>query len=236
MASSPVIDQNAKKEKTDQQIQADVIAELEYEPVVRQSDFGVVVKGGVVTLSGSTASHGAKWHAVRAAKRVVGVKAIAEEINVNLGEFHQRTDADIATAVVHQLEWSTTIPAGSTKVTVRNGWIILEGVVEWQYQKNAAEDVLQYMIGVKGINNLITVKPLISVKDLEQSITAAFDRNAMLDAKKIEVETRGSTVVLRGKVANNAERDEAERVAWAATGVLSVDNQISLEWNWGRFF
>ncbi|HAT11563.1 MAG TPA: hypothetical protein DCS97_13435 [Planctomycetes bacterium] len=224
-----------KKVKSDLQIKTDVLSELQYEPAVKVTNIGVLVKEGIVTLHGSTASHGEKWHAVQAAKRVAGVKGIADEITVVLSEPHRRTDADIATAAVHQLEWSTTIPMGTTRVTVREGWVTLEGDVEWWYQKNAAEDVLQYMIGVKGIRNLINIRPLISAVDVEQSIRAAFDRHAMLDARKIEVETYGSKVTLIGKVANSAERDEAERVAWAAPGVLSVDNQIKLEWGWGMF-
>ena len=212
-----------------------MLSELQYEPAIKVTDIGVLVKDGIVTLNGSMASHGQKWHAVRAAKRVAGVKGIADEIKIILSEPHRRTDAEIAEAAVHQLEWSTTIPAGTTTVTVRDGLVTLEGAVEWWYQKNAAEDVLQYMVGVKGIRNQITIKPLISSVNIEQAIRAAFDRHAMLDARKIEVQTYGSKVTLMGKVANSTERDEAERVAWAAPGVLSVDNQIKLEWSWAMF-
>jgi osmotically-inducible protein OsmY len=235
MTHSTSQSQSTKKVKTDAQIKTDVLSELQYEPGVKVTDIGVLVKDGIVTLNGSTASHGDKWHAVRAAKRVAGVKGIADEIDVTLSEHHRRTDAEIAAAAVHQLEWSTTIPKGTTQVTVRDGWVTLEGAVEWWYQKNAAEDVLQYMVGVKGIRNQITIKPLISATDVKQAINAAFDRSAMLDARKISVETAGSTVTISGKVANSAERDEAERVAWAAPGVISVVNKITLEWGWGMF-
>ncbi len=220
------------KTKTDAQIKTDVLSELAYEPAVKVTDIGVLVKEGIVTLNGSTSTHGEKWHAIQAAKRVSGVRGIADEIDIVLTAPHRRSDTEIVLAAVHQIEWSTTIPVGTTKVTVRDGLITLEGEVEWWYQKNAAEDVLQYMVGIKGIRNLITIKPLISAVDVEQAIRAAFDRHAMLDARKIEVETIGSTVTLRGKVANSAERDEAERVAWAAPGVISVDNRIGLEWGW----
>ncbi len=223
------------KTRSDDQIKTDVLSELAYEPSVKVTDIGVIVKDGVVTLVGSTSDHGRKWQAVRAAKRVSGVKGIADEINVELAGPHLRSDAEIATAAVHQLEWSTTIPKGSTTVTVRDGFVTLEGEVEWWYQKNAAEDVMQYMIGVKGIRNQITIKPLISATDVETAIRAAFDRNAMLDARNILVVTYGSKVGLSGRVANNSEREEAERVAWAAPGVLTVDNQITLETNWGMF-
>lgn len=224
----------AAKPKTDEQIKNDVLAELRYEPSVKVTDVGVLVKSGVVTLNGCTSSHGEKWHALLAAKRVSGVKSIVDEMKVAIPEAHRRPDAEIATAAGHQLDWSTTIPKGSAKVTAHDGWLTLTGEVEWQYQKSAAADVLQHMVGVKGITNLIAIKPLISATDVEKAIRSAFERNAVLDAKKIEVETAGSKVTLRGKLANSNERDEAERVAWAAPGVLTVDNQITLEW-WGLF-
>jgi len=225
---------SATKAKSDDQIKTDVLSELRYEPSVRVTDIGVLVKDGVVTLNGCASSHGEKWHAVLAAKRVAGVKAIADEITVVIPAPLRRPDAEIATAAAHQLDWSTTIPKGSAQVTVSEGWLTLNGEVEWQYQKTAANDVLQHMVGVKGITNQITIKPLISATDVEKTIRSAFERNAVLDAKRIEVETAGSKVTLRGKLANSNERDEAERVAWAAPGVLTVDNQITLEW-WGIF-
>jgi len=235
MTPSPLAAKAVVNLKSDEQIKTDVFAELAYEPSVKVSDIGVQVKDGVVTLLGSTSDHGRKWQAVRAAKRVAGVKAIADEINVSLTEPYLRSDVEIATAAVHQLEWSTTIPEGTTTVTVRDGWITLEGEVEWWYQKIAAEDVMQYMIGIKGITNQINIKPLISATDVETGIRTAFSRNSMLDAKRIQVLTYGSRVELTGKVANNAERQVAERVAWAAPGVLSVDNSITLEWGWRMF-
>jgi osmotically-inducible protein OsmY len=224
----------AAKSKTDDRIKTDVLSELTFEPAVKVTDIGVLVKDGVVTLTGCAFSHGEKWHAIRAAKRVAGVKSIVDEIKVSIPEPHRRADQEIATAASHQLDWSTTIPKGSAKVTVHEGWITLEGEVAWQYQKTSAEDVLQHMIGVKGITNNIAIRPLISATDVEKAITSAFERNAVLDAKKIEVQTAGSKVTLRGKLTNSNERDEAERVAWAAPGVLTVDNQITLEW-WGLF-
>jgi osmotically-inducible protein OsmY len=218
--------------KSDAEIQGDVMSELRYEPAVCVTDIGVVVKDGIVTLSGVTASHGEKWHAIRAAKRVAGVKGLADEVNVVLSEQHRRTDTDIATAAVHQLEWSTSIPKDAMTVTVRDGWITLDGELEWWYQRIAAEDVLKDMAGVKGIRNLVTIRPLLIAEDIASAIRSAFDRHAMLDARKIEVETEGSRVILSGRVANSTEREEAERVAWAAPGVHAVDNRIRLEWGW----
>jgi osmotically-inducible protein OsmY len=222
----------ATRTRTDVQIKTDVLSELAFEPAVKVTDIGVLVKDGIVTLTGTTANHGEKWHAIRAAKRVSGVKGLADDITVTLAEPHRRTDTEIATAAVHQIEWSTTIPRTTVRVTVRDGWITLEGEVEWWFQKIAAETVMHYMVGVKGIKNQITIKPLISAADVGKAIRTAFERNAMLDGRKIEVTTQGSTVTLAGTVANSAEREEAERVAWTAPGVIRVDNQIAVEWSW----
>lgn len=219
--------------KTDSELKADVLAELAYEPTVKVTDIGVLVNHGVVTLNGFATSYSEKWHALRAAKRVRGVRAIADDIVINLAESHKRTDADVAASAVTQIDWFTTIPKGTLQVTVRDGWITLDGEVAWWYQKDAAEDVVQYMIGVKGVKNRLTIKPLIAPVDVQSAIKAAFARNAELDAGKIEVETAGSKVTLRGKARNHVERDEAERVAWAAPGVIEVDNQIKVEWHWG---
>jgi len=219
--------------KSDTELKNDVLAELKYEPSVKVTDIGVLVKDGAVTLNGYATSYGEKWDAVRAAKRVAGVNAIADDIEVKLPYSLQRTDGDIAAAAARQIDWSTTIPTGTVKVTVREGWITLEGEVEWWYQKTSAESAVQYLAGVKGVTNLITIKPKLAPAGVENAIKSAFERSALLDAKKIQVETSGNKVVLRGKVRNHAERDEAERAAWAAPGVFSVDNQLKVAWSWG---
>jgi len=220
-------------DKTDSELKMDVLAELKYEPSVKFTDIGILVKHGVVTLNGFATSFAEKWHAVRAAKRVKGIKAIADDIEVKLPDSWARNDGDIADAVANQIDWSTTIPSGAVKVVVRDGWITLDGEVEWWYQKNGAEDVVRYLAGVKGVKNRITIKTLIAPSDVQASISAAFGRSALLDSKKITVETAGSTVTLRGTARNHAEKDEAERVAWAAPGVTTVNNDIKLAWNWG---
>ena len=219
-------------EKNDTELQSDVLSELKYEPSVDVTDIGVLVKNGTVTLNGYATSYGEKWSAVRAAKRVAGVKAIADDIEVKLPGSLIRTDGDIAGAAVNQINWSTTVPTGTTEVTVSKGWITLEGKLEWWYQKTAAEDAVRYLAGVKGVTNLITIKPKLAPAEVESAIESAFERNALLDAKKVHVETSGNKVILRGEVRNYAEREEAERVAWAAPGVVSVDNQLTVEWSW----
>jgi osmotically-inducible protein OsmY len=218
--------------KSDTELKRDVLAELKYEPSVNVTDIGVLVNDGAVTLNGYATSYGEKWDAVRAAKRVAGVKAIADDIDVKLPGSSRRTDGDIAAAAANQIGWFTTIPAGIIEVTVREGWITLEGEVEWWYQKEAAESAVRYLAGVKGVTNLITIKPKVAPAEVQTAIKSAFERNALLDATKIQVETFGNKVVLRGKVRNHAEREEAERAAWSAPGVFSVDNKLKVAWAW----
>ncbi len=216
--------------QSDTELQTDVLAELKYEPSVKVTDIGVLVKDGTVTLNGYATSYGEKCNAVRAAKRVAGVNAIADDIEVKLPHSLGRTDGDIAAAAANQINWLTTIPTGTVEVTVREGWITLEGEVEWWYQKSAAEDAVRYLAGVKRVSNLITVKSKVVPTQVASAIKSAFERNALLDATKIQVETSGNEVTLRGKVRNHAERDEAERAAWGAPGVWSVNNKLKVDW------
>lgn len=217
-------------EKTDTEIKSDVLAELKYEPSVKVTDIGVLVKDGTVTLNGNATSYSEKWQAVTAAKRVVGVRAIADDIKVKLWDSFVRTDGDIAAAAANQIKWSTSIPAGTVKVTLRDGWLTLEGEVGWWYEKNAAEDAVEDLTGILGVTNLITIKPKPSAANIQSDIESAFERNALLDASRIEVEASGNKITLRGKVRNYTEREEAERVAWAAAGVSSVDDKLDVEW------
>lgn len=216
--------------KTDTDLKADVLAELKYEPSVKVTDIGVLVKDGTVTLNGYVTSAAEKWEAVRATKRVVGVKAIADDIEIKLSETFINTDSDIAAAAIHHIDWFTTIPKGSVKVIVRNGWITLDGEVDWQYLKTAAGHFLHHLSGVKGVTNEISIKPRLSVTEVATDIKLAFKRSAMLDANKIQIDVAGSKVTLKGKVRNYAELEEAERAVWAASGVLTVDNQLSVQW------
>jgi osmotically-inducible protein OsmY len=202
------------------------MAELRWDPSVPATEIGVVVKDGVVTLTGTVDTYMKKWRAEEVAHRVNGVIAVANEIQVrSIGE---RTDSDIAAAALHALSWNSTIPQGKVHVTVDKGWITLKGDVEWQYQRQEAERVVRRLLGVKGVSNLITVKPAATPSDLKRKIEDALVRNAQVDAERITVEVRGNKAVLKGKVRSWAEREEAERVAWLAPGITSVDNQISL--------
>jgi len=224
---------NTLLNKSDIELKADVLSELAYEPSVVTTRIEVLVENGIVTLSGCVANYGENWDIVHAAKRVAGVKAVADEILVDMPELQYRSDVDIAGAAVNQLDWSTRIPKGSVEVTVRDGQIILEGKVEWWYQKDAADNAVVHLAGVKKVTNLVTIKPKLTPSEVVVAIQAALERNAIVEAKKIHVESEGNKVVLRGKVRNYAELEEAERIAWGASGILSVDNQLKVEWSWG---
>lgn len=223
----------AKAYKTDTDLKNDVLSELNYDPCIFATDISVLVKDGIVTIHGYAASYGDKWNAVCAAKRVAGVKSISDDIEVRLPTSKSQSDADIAAAASNQIAWSTMIPLNSVEVTVHKGRITLGGEVEWWYQKNAAENSVTCLPGVNGVSNLISIKPKLKPTDFESAIVSAFERNALLDAKKIDVKTSGDKVTLCGEVGCCAERDEAERIAWAAPGVFSVDNQITVKGSWG---
>jgi len=214
--------------KTDQQLQQDVMDELKWDPLLAASEIGVSVKNGVVTLSGYVNSFSKKYAAENAVKRVKGVQAVAEDIQVRLGFDGKRTDSEIAEMALNAIKWDTEVPDGDLRLKVENGWINLEGSVEWQFQKDAAVKAVRNIVGVKGVTNTISVNPKINKAVVETKIKNALERSATVEAEGIKVETNGGKVILRGKVRSWAERRDAERAAWSSPGVKEVEDELSI--------
>jgi len=212
--------------RADGDIERDVKEELKWDPDLDASDIAVSVKDGVVTLAGFVKSFTDKYEAEAAAKRVAGVAAVANDLEVRLPAIDQRPDPDIARDAVAAIKSQLPISSEHIKIVVKNGWVTLEGTAEWQYQRSTAETAVRRIKGVKGVTNSIVLKPRAEPTEIKKKIQEAFKRNAQVDADRITVEANGSEVILKGSVRSWIEREEAERAAWAAPGVTKVEDRI----------
>ncbi len=213
-----------------QNLRQQLLEELDWEPRLGTSQVDVTISDhGVVTLTGLVKSYAEKVAAERAVRRVRGVHAVVNDIDILLPMTHARSDPAIAEAVVRALEWDVLVPHNAIDVRVSDGWVRLSGTVDWNYQRTAAVDAVQFLTGVKGITNRITVRPRVMVPEIRTRIEAALCRNAEVEAHGITVHLQDSTVTLRGHVQSLAERAAAESAAWAAPGVTSVHNELDIE-------
>jgi osmotically-inducible protein OsmY len=212
--------------RSDSEIERDVKDELEWDPDLDATDIAVSVKQGVVSLTGFVKSYTDKYEAEAAAKRVAGVAGVANDLEVRMPSVDERPDPDIARDAVAAIKSQLPISSEHIKVIVKNGWVTLEGYVEWQYQKNTAEAAVRRIKGVRGAINNIVLKPRLEPSGIKKKIQDALKRLAEVDANRIEVDANGSEVVLKGTVRSWAEREEAERAAWAAPGVTKVEDRI----------
>jgi osmotically-inducible protein OsmY len=217
-------------QRSDSEIEKDVLDELRWDPALKDDDVAVSVRDGVVTLAGFATSYADKWRAERVVSRVKGVRAIANDLQVKLPVASQRPDPDIARAAIDALKWDVVVPSDRITVKIENGWVTLEGEVEYYFQRQAAERDIRNLTGVKGVTNLITVRLTTPApQDIKQRIKEALQRNAQLDAEHIIVEVERNKAVLRGTVRSYAEWRDAEMAARNAPGIAEVDNRLTIE-------
>jgi osmotically-inducible protein OsmY len=215
--------------KTDLEIQKDVMDELKWEPLLTASEIGVAVKQGVVTLSGTVDTFSKKEEAESAAKRVTGVKAVAEDIEVKPFATSKKNDTEVARMIAESLKSHSALQEDKIKIKVEDGWVTAEGLVDWEYQKEAVKNTVKNLTGVVGISNNISVKPSITAKDIKQKIALAFHRSATVDSSKIEIDIQGNKAILTGKVRSWTEKNDAEEATWKAPGITAIENKLIID-------
>lgn len=216
--------------RLDTEIRHDVQNELQWDPALDETGVGVNVKDGVVTLVGTVPHYADRYTAEQVAKRVNGVRAVANDIDVKIPKPGERSDTDIANAAANALNWNFSIGSSDIKAVVKHGWVTLSGQVTFGYQRSVAEGVVRYLMGVTGISNEIIIKPTLKMLDVKQKIEEAFLRQARFDAKDIDVNLIDNQVTLKGHVHSWREKDDASRAAWAAPGVAKVENQLQVQY------
>ena len=216
--------------RTDSEIKRDVEEELQWDPEIDATDIAVSVNGGVVGLTGFAHSYADKVEAEAITKRVAGVHCVANDIDLRVPKFDERPDPEIARDAVAAIKSQLPTSWESIKVLVKDGWVSLEGEVEWNYTRELAETAVRRIKGAKGVADFIKLKGKVTPRDVRNRIMAAFHRSAQVDANRITVEASGSEVTLKGTVRTWAEREEAQRAAWAAPAVTNVDNRIAVVW------
>jgi osmotically-inducible protein OsmY len=212
----------------DEKVQQDILDQIKWSPVLSTSRIGVSVRNGIVTLSGQVDTYQKKLEAAKEVKKVAGVKAIAEDIQVVLSPRHQKPDADLAESILVALQWHTSIPQDKIKVYVADGVVTLEGEVEWDYERTSAANLVSNLVGVRQVINAISLRKNPTIRNLKNKILAAFHRSATIDASKIQVEIIDSKAILKGKVRSYAEKEDAESGARSTPGILEVDNKLQV--------
>ncbi|MFX0558625.1 BON domain-containing protein [Maribacter sp. CXY002] len=216
--------------KTDAQIKKDISEELVWHPNIDEAQIGIIVEDGVATLTGYVNDYTTKLAVENAVKGVAGVRAVATDIDVKFSENYKKTDMEIAKAVVNALEWNTLIPKDSIMVKVDNGFVYLSGSVPWEYQKNAAKNTVENLIGVKGVINTVQIDQNVSTVEVKEKIKNAYKRSASIDSAKINVTVDGSTITLAGTVTSIIEKEEAEKAAYLSPGITKVKNELKVQY------
>ena len=218
--------------KTNAELQIDVMDAIKWEPSLNAAEIGVTVKDGIVTLTGTVDNYGKKSEAEEAAKNVVGVKAVVEKIEINSGTWGVTSDGDIAKEILSAYKWNFQVPNNTVKVKVENGWVTLEGELNWNFQRDAAKDAVSHLNGVKGVSNKLTIKSESRDSIEQKDIENALNRNWSIMDEDINVKVSGSCVSLSGTVGSWYQKDEAARIAWNAPGVEMVENNLVIEYDY----